>query len=85
MMGGVAEHAARWNDGRAIMAEEPASFAEEPAPFEELFDAERDRLFRTMCVITGSRQEAEDLSQEAFARVWERWDWLDDHTLLIDV
>jgi RNA polymerase sigma-70 factor (ECF subfamily) len=27
-----------------------------------------------MLVITKNRHEAEDLSQDAFARVWERWD-----------
>jgi RNA polymerase sigma factor (sigma-70 family) len=47
---------------------------DEPASFEEFFHRERDRLFRVMCVITGDRQEAEDVAQEAFARVWERWD-----------
>ena len=47
--------------------------ADEPPSFEELFEAERDRLFRALCVITGSRYEAEDIAQEAFARVWERW------------
>ena len=45
----------------------------EPVSFEDLFHAERDRLFRVLCVVTGSRQEAEDISQDAFARVWERW------------
>ena len=47
---------------------------EQPAQFEEFFHLERDRLFRVMFVITKNRQEAEDLSQEAFVRVWERWD-----------
>ena len=42
--------------------------------FEEFFHAERDALFRVMCVISGDRQEAEDISQETFARVWERWE-----------
>jgi RNA polymerase sigma-70 factor, ECF subfamily len=65
-MSGVAEQRAGWNDGRQTMVEEPASF-------EEFFHLERDRLFRVMFVIAGDRQEAEDLSQEAFARVWERW------------
>jgi RNA polymerase sigma-70 factor (ECF subfamily) len=46
---------------------------EEPASFEEFFHSERDRLFRVLCVITGSRQEAEDIAQDAFARIWERW------------
>jgi len=45
-----------------------------PALFEEFFEAERDRLFKALFAITGSRQEAEDISQEAFVRVWERWD-----------
>ena len=42
--------------------------------FEEFFEAEKDRLLRILCVITGSHFEAEDLAQEAFTRVYERWD-----------
>ena len=45
--------------------------ANKPASFEDLFHSELDRLFRLICVITGSRQEAEDISQDAFARVWD--------------
>lgn len=45
-----------------------------PPVFEDFFQAQRDRLFRTLCLITGSRDEAEDLAQEAFVRVLERWD-----------
>lgn len=41
--------------------------------FEAFFDAHQDRLFRSLCVITGSRHEAEDVTQEAFVKVWERW------------
>src|SRR5215470_9552347 len=41
--------------------------------FEEFFDAERVRLFKALRAITGSRQEAEDILQDAFLRVWERW------------
>jgi RNA polymerase sigma-70 factor, ECF subfamily len=51
--------------------------------FEELFDAERTRLFGALCLLTGNRQEAEDLMQDAFVRVYERWDRvgsLDDPT-----
>lgn len=47
---------------------------EVPAPFEEFFDAERVRLFKALFAITGSRHEAEDISQDAFVRVWDRWD-----------
>ena len=42
--------------------------------FETFYEAERMRLFQALAVITGSRAEAEDISQEAFLRVWERWD-----------
>ena len=46
----------------------------EPVPFEDFFDDERVRLFKALFAITGSRHEAEDISQDAFLRVWERWD-----------
>jgi RNA polymerase sigma-70 factor, ECF subfamily len=42
--------------------------------FEEFFESERVRLYRSLFAITGSRQESEDISQDAFLRVWERWD-----------
>jgi RNA polymerase sigma factor (sigma-70 family) len=42
--------------------------------FEEFFASEKDRLLRILCVITGSRTEAEDIAQEAFTKVFERWD-----------
>lgn len=48
--------------------------AEVSTPFEDFFEAERVRLFRALFAITRSRDEAEDVSQEAFMRLWERWD-----------
>jgi RNA polymerase sigma-70 factor (ECF subfamily) len=45
-----------------------------PTTFEDFFHAEKDRLIRVMRVITGSRTEAEDITQEAFLRVFERWE-----------
>lgn len=45
-----------------------------PATFEELFHAERTRLFGALCLLTGDRAEAEDLAQDAFVRVWSAWD-----------
>jgi RNA polymerase sigma-70 factor (ECF subfamily) len=47
---------------------------EASALFEDFFEVERVRLYRASFALTGSRQEAEDISQEAFLRVWERWD-----------
>jgi DNA-directed RNA polymerase specialized sigma24 family protein len=41
--------------------------------FEGFFEAERGRLFRLLVLVTGSTDEAEDLVQEAFFRVWELW------------
>lgn len=45
-----------------------------PVPFESLFAAERDTLFKTLWLVTRNRFEAEELTQEAFVRVLERWD-----------
>jgi RNA polymerase sigma factor (sigma-70 family) len=47
--------------------------AERPT-FEEFFEDQKERLLRILSVITGSRAEAEDLAQEAFTRVLERWE-----------
>jgi len=46
----------------------------QPPSFEAFFEDEKDRLLRFLAVITGSRAEAEDLAQEAFTRVLERWE-----------
>jgi RNA polymerase sigma-70 factor (ECF subfamily) len=46
--------------------------------FEEFFHRERDRLFRVLCLITGSRHEAEEIAQDAFVSMLERWDRLGD-------
>ena len=42
--------------------------------FEAFFRAEHARLLRALFIVTGDRQEAEDLMQEAFLSLWERWD-----------
>jgi RNA polymerase sigma factor (sigma-70 family) len=42
--------------------------------FEDFFHAEKDRLLQVMSVITGSRAEAEDITQEAFTHLFERWE-----------
>ena len=45
-----------------------------PASFEAFFEAEHERLFRALYLVTGNAQEAEELMQDAFVAVWERWD-----------
>jgi RNA polymerase sigma-70 factor, ECF subfamily len=42
--------------------------------FESFVDAHQARLFGALCLMTGDRFEAEEISQEAFLRVLERWD-----------
>jgi RNA polymerase sigma factor (sigma-70 family) len=46
---------------------------EERLDFEDLFRSEYPRLISSLQLLTGSRAEAEDLAQEALARVCERW------------
>jgi RNA polymerase sigma-70 factor (ECF subfamily) len=54
-----------WEGAPAVVAVE--------RPFEEFFELEQERLLRLLWMVTGSLQEAEDIVQEAFLRVWERW------------
>jgi RNA polymerase sigma-70 factor (ECF subfamily) len=42
--------------------------------FEDFFHAHHERLLRTMSLATGDRHEAGDLAQEAFVRIFERWE-----------
>jgi RNA polymerase sigma-70 factor (ECF subfamily) len=47
----------------------------ETAPsFEEFYGATFRRLFTALCLVTGNRYEAEEIAQDAFLRVFERWD-----------
>ena len=48
-----------------------------PPSFEELFLDQHDRLYRALYFITGSREDAEELMQDAFLKLWERWDSID--------
>lgn len=48
--------------------------AEHTRDFEDLVHAEHGGLYSALCLITRDRGEAEDLTQEAFLKVWERWD-----------
>jgi RNA polymerase sigma factor (sigma-70 family) len=53
---------------------EPSYEVRESVLFEDLFAAEQHRLFRALCLITRDPHEAEEIGQEAFVRVLERWD-----------
>ncbi len=58
---------ARPDDG---IVDEPYALS---VSFEDFFEIEHGRLFGALVLVTGDRQEAEDVMQEAFLRVWERW------------
>ena len=46
----------------------------QPVAFEAFFEAERARLQRALYLLTGNAEEAEEVLQESFIALWERWD-----------
>jgi RNA polymerase sigma-70 factor, ECF subfamily len=46
----------------------------QPLVFEEFFAATYEQVLRAMFMLTDDRSLAEDVAQEAFVRVFERWD-----------
>jgi len=58
--------------------DEGALVAEQRREFEDFFLEEHGRLYRALCLVTGSRDEAEEVLQDAFLRLWERWDRIGD-------
>jgi RNA polymerase sigma-70 factor, ECF subfamily len=75
---------ARWGSagGSSIEMNEPLHLVVETAvgpleaarSFETFYDAESQTLFRRLWLVTGNRSEAEELMQDAFLKVWERWE-----------
>jgi len=63
----------RMNEPASAVSDRPAG-ARAPEGFESFFQAEHARLLRALFLVTGNRQEAEELMQDAFLAVWERWD-----------
>jgi RNA polymerase sigma-70 factor (ECF subfamily) len=51
-----------------------AAVAEPARSFEEFYEANFRRVFTALCLVTRNRHEAEEVTQEAFLRVLERWD-----------
>jgi RNA polymerase sigma factor (sigma-70 family) len=50
----------------------------QPLTIEDLFADEHERLYRALYLIVGNSHEAEELMQDAFVRVLERWDRIDN-------
>ncbi len=65
--------------GHGMLSEEAVGGAiATRSDFESFYEAHERRLFGTLCLVTGDRSEAEELMQEAFLKMWERWDRLGD-------
>ena len=56
------------------LAAEALASLEVSQSFEAFYDAESRTLFRRLWLVTGNRAEAEELMQDAFLKVWERWE-----------
>lgn len=61
---------------RSVPAEpgEEATLVGDAPRFEEFYEASFRRVFTALCLVTGDRYEAEEIAQEAFLRMFERWD-----------
>jgi RNA polymerase sigma-70 factor, ECF subfamily len=53
---------------------EGAPIVSELLSFESFFDREARTLFRRLYAVTGNTGEAEEIMQDAFLALWERWD-----------
>ena len=53
------------------------SVREGPPDFRTFFEDEHRGLLKALHFVTGDRAEAADLTQEAFLKLWERWDRID--------
>ena len=65
---------ADFGGGREALGDPTEARVVAPLTFERFFEQEQERLLRALSVITGSRREAEDLAQEAFVKVFQRWE-----------
>jgi RNA polymerase sigma-70 factor (ECF subfamily) len=55
----------------------PEERVEGLARFDAFFIEEHEGLFKALYFVTGNRADAEELMQEAFLKLWERWDRID--------
>lgn len=44
--------------------------------FETFFQEQYEGVYGSLCLITRNRHEAEEIAQDAFMKMWERWDLL---------
>jgi RNA polymerase sigma-70 factor, ECF subfamily len=58
-------------------ADDSVGAVEPTRAFARFFDENYEALFGALCLVTHDRHEAEELAQDAFMRMWERWDSID--------
>jgi len=51
----------------------------DPGSFDAFYSSSVRRVIGQLYAMTGSRAEAEDCVQEAYARAWQRWDKVSDY------
>jgi RNA polymerase sigma factor (sigma-70 family) len=59
---------------RIVASDETFDAVEGSQRFETFYHAEARTLFRRLWLVTGNRAEAEELMQDAFLTLWQRWD-----------
>jgi len=57
---------------------EPPVTPPEALDFDDFFASESERLFRRLWLVTRNRAEAEEVMQDAFLSLYERWDRMAD-------
>jgi RNA polymerase sigma-70 factor (ECF subfamily) len=56
------------------MSAEEATVGTTVRTFEEFYEDTAGRLFTALCQVSGNQHEAEEVTQDSFVRVFERWD-----------
>jgi RNA polymerase sigma factor (sigma-70 family) len=51
----------------------PLERVEAGAHFDTFFEEEHERLYKALYFVAGNRHDAEELMQDAFLKLWERW------------
>jgi RNA polymerase sigma-70 factor (ECF subfamily) len=59
-----------WDLSAVADVSQPSSM---PLSFDDFFRVNHHRLFAALCLTTGDRHEAEEIAQDAFVRILERW------------
>jgi RNA polymerase sigma-70 factor, ECF subfamily len=58
----------------SVRGEKTAEGPDDVSSFEQFFETYAPVLYRRLCIVTGDRYEAEELMQDAFLKILERWD-----------